>query len=78
MSGTIRARFTRGTLKPLEKLNLREGSEVTVTILATPSASDVRAFRRSAGAWKGTLDAEALVRNIYRDRLVSTRPVPRL
>ncbi len=31
-------------------------------------------FRRSAGAWKGLIDAEQLKREIYADRLVSTRP----
>jgi predicted DNA-binding antitoxin AbrB/MazE fold protein len=75
---TIRARFTRGRLKPLERLDLPEGSEVTVTILAPSSVSDRSAFRRAAGAWKGTLDASALIRRIYHDRLVSTRAIPRL
>jgi predicted DNA-binding antitoxin AbrB/MazE fold protein len=79
MAGTIRARVTGGTLKPLEKLDLPEGSEVTVTIVRTGVASDpVEAIRRSAGGWKGLVDAKKLIRNIYRDRLVSTRPVPRL
>lgn len=79
MNGTIRARVTGGTLKPLEKLDLPEGSEVTVTIVRTGAASDpVATFRRAAGGWKGTIDAAKLIRNIYRDRLVATRPAPRL
>lgn len=78
MGGTIRARFTRGVLEPLEKIDLPEGKEVVVTILEVPSEEDVEAFRRSAGGWKGTIDAEALIRNIYADRLISTRPEPRL
>jgi hypothetical protein len=32
----------------------------------------------AAGGWKGRLDAEALIRNIYANRLVQTRSVPRL
>jgi predicted DNA-binding antitoxin AbrB/MazE fold protein len=78
MAGTIRARVKGGMLEPLETLNLPEGKEVTVTILDVPAAGDVDAFRRSAGGWKGTLDAEELIKNIYADRLITTRPEPRL
>ena len=76
MAGTIRAWVKGGMIEPLETLNLPEGKEVSVTILDVPSARDVDAFRRSAGGWKGTIDAEALKRNIYADRLISTRPEP--
>ena len=78
MSGTIRARVKRGMLELLEKVNLPEGKEVSVTILDVPPREDKGAFRRSAGGWKGTVDAETLIKNIYADRLISTRPVPRL
>lgn len=78
MAGTVRARMRRGTLELLEKVDLPEGTEVMVTILETPPVRDLEAFRRAAGSWKGTIDAEALIENIYADRLLSTRPVPRL
>ncbi|MFQ5899676.1 MAG: antitoxin family protein [Candidatus Methylomirabilia bacterium] len=78
MGATIRARVRRGVLKPLEKVDLPEGKEVTLTILEVPSDKDFEAFRSAAGAWKGKVDAEALIRDIYADRLVSTRPEPRL
>jgi predicted DNA-binding antitoxin AbrB/MazE fold protein len=78
MSGTIRARVSGGVLEPLEKVDLPEGKEVTVTILRVPSKLDLEAFARSAGGWKGTIDAEKLIRDIYADRLVSTRTVPHL
>lgn len=78
MAGTIRARFTHGVLEPLERIDLPEGKEVTITIIDVPFGRDFEAFRRSAGGWKGTIDAEALIRNIYADRLISTRPEPRL
>ena len=35
-------------------------------------------LERSAGGWKGTIDADELIKNIYADRLISTRPEPRL
>jgi hypothetical protein len=44
-----------------------------VTILRIAENPDLEAFRRSAGKWKGTVDAEALIRNIYADRLVGRK-----
>jgi len=78
MAGTVRARVGRGVLELLEKVDLPEGKEVSVTILDVPSTTDKEAFRRAAGGWKATVDAEALIKNIYADRLISTRPVPKL
>lgn len=31
------------------------------------------AFKRSAGSWKGLVDADELISNIYSDRLIDTR-----
>ena len=78
MGRTVRARVKGGTLELLEKVDLPEGEEVTVTILEVPSRHSREMFRRAAGAWKDTVDAEALIRNIYADRLIATRPEPRL
>jgi predicted DNA-binding antitoxin AbrB/MazE fold protein len=78
MTKTIRARFTGGVLEPMERIDLPEGEEVTLTIMNNPSAEDVEAFRRAAGSWRGKVDAEALIRNVYDDRLISTRPAPKL
>ena len=62
----------------VEKVDLPEGTEVSVTILETPTTNSADGLRRSAGGWKGLIDAEKLIENIYADRLISTRPVPRL
>lgn len=78
MGGTIRARVRHGMLELLEKIDLPEGKEVTVTILEVPSHEDQEAFCRAAGKWQGHVDTETLLRNIYADRLISTRPEPRL
>jgi predicted DNA-binding antitoxin AbrB/MazE fold protein len=78
MGGIIHARVRDGMLELLEKIDLPEGKEVTITIHEIPSEEDFEAFRRVAGAWKGKVDAEALIRDIYADRLISTRPEPRL
>jgi len=49
-----------------------------VTIPEELSPEDIEAFHHSAGSWQGTIDAEKLIRDIYNDRLISTRPQPRL
>jgi predicted DNA-binding antitoxin AbrB/MazE fold protein len=74
----VRARIRSGVIEPLEALDLPEGEEVLVTIFRAPSAGKAASFHRAAGGWKGTLNAAALIRGIYRDRLVPSRPPPRL
>lgn len=78
MPKTVRARFVNGRLVPADRLDLPEGKEVTVTILEIPGRKDREVSCRAAGAWKGTIVAEDLIRNIYADRLLSARPEPRL
>ena len=78
MGGTIRARFRNGVLEPLERVDAKEGEVVTITIIRLPTRTAAGGFERSAGGWKGLVDAEELKRNIYADRLISTRPEPRL
>jgi hypothetical protein len=75
---TIRARFVNGRLETASPSDLAAGEEVTVTILDFPGREDPERSRRSAGAWKGTIGAEELIHDIYADRLLSTRPEPRL
>ena len=74
MGRTFKARFSKGVIKPLEKVDVDEGKEITVTIVDLPAKLTEYAFARSAGKWKGTIDAEKLIKNIYADRLTSTRP----
>jgi predicted DNA-binding antitoxin AbrB/MazE fold protein len=78
MATTIKARFSGGVLEPLEKLELVEGQEVTVTIFSLPLKTDADWLTRTAGGWAGLIDAERLKRDISESRLVSTRPEPRL
>jgi predicted DNA-binding antitoxin AbrB/MazE fold protein len=78
MGTTIRARFSHGVLEPLEQLNVPEGEVVTITIIRLPTTATGSGLERSAGGWKDLIDAEELKRNIYADRLISTRPEPRL
>ena len=77
MPKTIKARFTGGVLKPLERLDLEEGSEIRVTIedaSVLPDNERSTRFKSAMGAWKGTHDPEELLRNIYSGRLTGSRP----
>jgi predicted DNA-binding antitoxin AbrB/MazE fold protein len=78
MASAYRARVKAGMLELLEKVDLPEGTEVTVTIREDSPLADREAFRRSAGGWKDTVDADTLITNIYDSRLISTRPVPKV
>jgi hypothetical protein len=76
----LRARVHGSTLELLDPLPtvLRDGEEVTITVSERTWKPDLEALLRSAGSWKGHVDADALIKNIYRDRLIQTRPVPRI
>jgi Protein of unknown function DUF104 len=69
MGRTIRARWSRDRLEPLENLELPDGKEVTVTIAEVSASRNLEAFRRAAGGWRGKVNAPALIRKIYRNRL---------
>jgi len=78
MGGTIRARVKGGVLEPLEKTDLPEGKEVLITVIGVAEDPDDEAFLRSKGGWKGLIDAEKLLRDIYENRLIDTREQPKL
>lgn len=78
MKKTVRVRVRKNSLELLEPIDLPEGTEVSVTLSELAWKPDLQAFRKAAGAWKGTVDAEALIREIYSARLTSTRPEPRV
>lgn len=75
---TIKAKFSKGVIEPMEAVDITEGKEIFITIIDIPFRAKEGAFKRAAGAWKGTVDAERLIRNIYADRLLSTREEPKL
>ena len=80
MARTIRARYHNGHIEPLESLPLEEGEEITVTVIELPPAPARQAgrVRQTAGAWKGLVDAEELKQRIRENRLIQTRPEPKL
>ena len=72
MSKTIRARYRNGLIEPLENIDLADGAEITITVseLAEPSEDGLS---KSFGGWRGLIDAEEFLNNIYADRQISTR-----
>ncbi len=66
MAKEIRARFSKGKIEPLEEVDLKEGEEVIITIREEAPATG--AFERAAGGWKGTLDFDAYLKDLYASR----------
>jgi predicted DNA-binding antitoxin AbrB/MazE fold protein len=75
---TIKARYSKGKIEPLEKVDIAEGEELLVTLVKVPSVSKEDRFEKSAGGWKGTIDAEKLIEDIYSSRRAPTRREPKL
>ena len=77
MPKTIKARYKNGVIEPLEKLDLTNGTEVTVILEdSPPSLSEEERrerFLASAGSWKDILD-ENFLDEIYHQRSLRTRP----
>jgi len=82
MGKTIRARVFRGMIEPLEKVDIREGEEIVIRISKAPSKGVKKNFsdvlKRTAGGWKDLIDCDELIKNIYADRLITTRPEVKL
>jgi len=75
----LRARVHGSTLELLDPMPVafRDGEEVTVTV-SEGWKPDLEALRSSFGGWKGIVDTDTLLKNIYASRAVkSRRPIPR-
>ncbi|MCP8313122.1 MAG: DUF104 domain-containing protein [archaeon] len=76
MEKTIRAKSKKGIIEPLEKLELEEETEISITIKEVPKEDR---FEKSMGGWKGLVDCEQLIKDIYKSRRLSAkRPEVRL
>jgi len=74
---TIKARYRNGLIEPLEEIDLDDGAEITITV-SEPSHVSRDGLERSFGGWKGLIDAEEFLKNVYADRRISTRPEVKL
>ena len=69
MGREIRARYSEGKIEPLEKVELKEGEEITITIQEERTSAKARdSLARAAGAWKDTLDFDAYLKDLYAAR----------
>ena len=68
MEKTIKAKFKKGIIEPMEKLELEEGSEIFVTIKELYKENR---FAKSAGSWKDLVDCDELLKDIYKSRKIS-------
>ena len=66
MARQIKGRFSNGKIEPLEKTDLKEGDEVIITLPREMPATG--AFERAAGGWKGTLDFDGYLKDLYASR----------
>ncbi|MFH0947512.1 MAG: hypothetical protein V1833_00735 [Elusimicrobiota bacterium] len=71
MLTTVRGICENGEIRPLEKIRIKGKSDIIITFLDTGKERK-HTFLSSAGSWKGT-DTEALKKQIYENRKISTR-----
>ncbi len=72
----LKARFSEGVLKPLERLDLEEGTEVLITLdagLAETGEQRRRRSKASAGAWGRPDAGERLKRVLHEARITGSR-----
>jgi predicted DNA-binding antitoxin AbrB/MazE fold protein len=77
---TIKARYRNGVIEPLEKIDIAEEAEITVTIDVPASMSEEERWKKflsAAGGWKDIVD-EGFLDEIYRQRSVRNRPEVKL
>lgn len=81
MLKTIKARYRNGLIEPLEKIDLADDVEITITLedVSTPLSEEERRkrFLSSAGGWKDIVD-EKFLDEICRQRSLHTRPEVKL
>lgn len=48
-----------------------------MTVLSVAEDADEEAFLQSAGSWKGLIDADKFIHDIYAERVISTCSEPK-
>lgn len=66
-----KALYEVGMIEPLKESESEKGKEVLITIKGLPKGDR---FEKAMAGWKGLIDGEKLIEDIYNDRLLSTRP----
>ncbi len=77
MLKTIKARYRNGIIEPLEKIDVTEGEEIIIALIE-PIINGNSGIEKSFGGWKGLIDAEQFLKDVYESRHISTRPEVKL
>ena len=79
MIESIKARYSKGVIVPMEALDIEEGADLSITIDIRPPLSDeerINLTKSAAGSWKGSGDPGELKRTLYEARLRGSRVQP--
>ena len=67
----IRARYTKGVIEPLEKLDLEEGEDIIISVrIISPKPEPKDGFEKAAGSWKGFVDTDQLLNDFRESRKI--------
>lgn len=76
LSKTVKAKYKNGVLELLERLDLPEGVEITISFEPLEVLSEgekKQRFLSAAGGWKDLLDCEEFIKDVYESRKIRTR-----
>ena len=69
MPQVIKARYSKGVIEPLEKLDLIEGEIILISVEQTSNPDQqVDAFESAAGGWVGVVDTDSLLGDFKKNR----------
>lgn len=75
MTKTIKARYSKGMIEPLEPLWLEEGKELVVTVEEEITPSARQRFEQAAGSWADLINDEEFLHDIYMARMLPRNEV---
>lgn len=75
MAKTVRAKYSKGIIEPLEPLWIEEGRELVVTIEEEMIPSALQRFEQAAGSWAGLIAEEEFLNDIYKARMLPRNEV---
>jgi len=79
MKRTIWVKFSKGVFVPSEELEMEEGTELPISFeqkYLIPLEERINITKSAAGGWKGLVDGDALIRDIYEARRLGSRRPP--
>lgn len=81
MIENLKATYSNGVFKPANPVDLDDGAEVVINVSERDDAHpEFEGLRSSFGGWKGIVDCEQLIEEIYAYRAAASRsrPLPEL